>query len=156
MRIELHLGCQAGKHHPCDSGCRLGWRSEGKLLHVERCIGNWPVLHCWPWVGCTSNCVIAESEAKAITKGSVEALHVKHVLEHQTARQFKIEVWTDSSSANRAEHWEVQTFWVQQLVKIGLISLNKVDTLENVRSDKTCATSCSRQVSWNDGFHNSW
>ena len=80
----------------------------------------------------------AESEAKAITKGCTEALYVKHLLE----QPFKIEVWTDSSSAKaimqrlgpgrRAKHLEVQTMWVQQLNKIGLISLNKLNTLENV------------------------
>ena len=78
----------------------------------------------------------------AITKGSVEGLYVKHLLEHQKARAFKIEVWTDSSSAKaimqrlgpgrRAKHVEVQTLWVQQLVKIRLISLNKVDPLEHI------------------------
>ena len=84
----------------------------------------------------------AESEAKAITKGRIEALYVQHLLEHQSARPFKVEVWTDSSSAKaimqrlgpgrRAKHLEVQTMWVQQLAKIGLISLNKLNTLENV------------------------
>ena len=64
----------------------------------------------------------AESEAKAITKGCIEALYVKHLLEHQTARPFKIELWTDSSSAKailqrlgprrRAKHLGVQTMWV--------------------------------------------
>ena len=58
------------------------------------------------------------------------------------ARTFKIEVWTDSSSAKaiiqrlgpgrRAKHLEVQAMWVQQLNKIGLVSLNKLGTLENV------------------------
>ena len=67
-----------------------------------------------------------------------EALYVKHLLEHQTARPFKNKLWTDSSSAEaimqrvapgrRAKHME----WVQQLKKIGLISLNKLGTLENV------------------------
>ena len=67
---------------------------------------------------------------------------MKHLLEHQTARPFKIEVWTDSSSAKaimqrlgtgrRAKPLEVQTMRVQQLIKIGLISLNKLGTLENV------------------------
>ena len=80
----------------------------------------------------------AESEAKAITKGCIEALYVKHLL----ARTFKIEVWTDSSSAKaiiqrigpgrRAKHLEVQTMWVQQLNKLGLISMNKLGTMENV------------------------
>ena len=84
----------------------------------------------------------AESEAKAITKGCIEVLYVKHLLEHQTARTFKIEVWTDSSSAKaiiqrlgpgrRAKHLEVQTMWVQQLNELGLISMNKLGTLENV------------------------
>ena len=84
----------------------------------------------------------AESEAKAITKGFIEAVYVKHLLEHQTARTFKIEVWTDSSSAKaikqrlgpgrRAKHLEVQSMWVQQLKKLGLISMNKLNTLENV------------------------
>ena len=83
----------------------------------------------------------AESEAQAITKGCVEALYVRHLLEHQTARPLKIEAWTDSSSAKaimqrlgpgrRAKHLEVHTLWVQQLSKIGLFSLNKLNTLEN-------------------------
>ena len=82
----------------------------------------------------------AESEVKA--KDCIEALYVKHLLEHQTARTFKIEVWTDSSSAKafiqrlgprcRAEHLEVQTMWVQQLNKLGFISMNKLGTLDNV------------------------
>ena len=92
----------------------------------------------------TGNCSLssAEPEAKAITKGCIEALYVTHLLEHQTARPFKIEVWTDSSSAKaimqrlgperRAKHVEVQAMWFQQLAKIGLISLNRLNTLENV------------------------
>ena len=92
-----------------------------------------------------------------MTKGCIEALYVKHLLEHQTSRPFKIEVWTDNSSG-RAKHLEVQTMWVQQLVKIGFVSLNKVDTLENCADvfDKSRAASCARQVSWNDGLHMSW
>ena len=81
---------------------------------------------------------VPESEAKAITKGCIEALYVKHLLEHQTARTFKIEVWTDAKAiiqrlgpGRRAKHLEVQTMWVQQLNKLGLISLNKLGTLEN-------------------------
>ena len=53
-------------------------------------------------------------------RGCFEALYVRHLLEHrQTARTFKIEVWTDSRSAKaitqrlgpgrRAKHLEVQT-----------------------------------------------
>ena len=96
----------------------------------------------------------AESEAKAITKVCIEELYVKHLMEHRTARPFKFEVWTDSSSANaivqrlgpgrRAKHLEVQTMWVQQLNKIGLISLNKLGTVDK---------SSARQAGRNDGLH---
>ena len=57
-------------------------------------------------------------------------------------RTFKIAIGTDSSSAKaimqrlepgrRAKHLEIHTLRVQQLVKIGLVSFNKVDSLENV------------------------
>ena len=95
----------------------------------------------WPVTQATVSLSSAESEAKAITKGCIEALYVNHLLEHQTARPFKIELWTDSSAkailprlgpGRRAQHVEVQTMWVQQLNKIGLISLNKLGTLEIV------------------------
>ena len=114
------------------------------MLHVWWSVGNRPVLHSSTLVCDTGNsiAIISESKAKANTKGCIEALYVKHLLEHQTARPFKIELWTDSSSAKaimqrlgpgrRAKHLEVQTMWVQLLNKIGLISLNKLCTLENV------------------------
>ena len=41
----------------------------------------------------------------------------------------------------RAKHLEVQTLWVQQLEKIGLISLRKESTLEN------CADVLTKHVS---------
>ena len=81
----------------------------------------------WSVTQATESLSSAESEAKAITKGCIETLSVKHLLEHQTSRQFKIKVWTDSSSAKaimqrrgpgrRAKHLERQTLWVQQLEK---------------------------------------
>ena len=110
----------------------------GGVLAIGPCF----TIRHWSVTQATVSLSSAESEAKAITKGCVEAFYVKHLLEHQTARPFKIEVWTDSSSAKaivqrlepgrRANHLEVQTMWVQQLNKIGLISLNKLNTLENV------------------------
>ena len=112
--------------------------TSGGVLAIGPCF---TVRH-WSVTQATVSLSSAESEAKAITEGCIEALCVKHLLEHQTARPFDIEVWTDSSSANafmqrlgpgrRAKHLEVQTMWVQQLNKIGLISLNKLNTLENV------------------------
>ena len=112
--------------------------TSGGVLAIGPCfiVRHWSVTHA------TVLLSSAESEGKAITKGCVEALYVKHLLEHKNARPFKMKVWTDSSSAKaiierlrsgrRAQHLEVQTLWVQQLEKIGLISLNQLDTLENV------------------------
>ena len=112
--------------------------TSGGVLTIGPCftVRHWSVTQ--PTVSLSS----AESEAKAITKGCVEGLYMKYLLEHHIARPFKIEVWTDSSSAKaimrrlgsrrRAKHLEVPTLWVQQLAKIGLISLNKLNTLENV------------------------
>ena len=112
--------------------------TSGGVLAIGPCF---TVRH-WSVTQATVSLSSAESEAKAITKGCIEALYVKHLLEHQTARKFKIEVWTDSSSAKaiiqrlgpgrRAKHLEVQTMWVEQLNKLGLISMNKLGTLENV------------------------
>ena len=112
--------------------------TSGGVLAIGPCF---TVRH-WSVTQATVTLSSTESEAKAITKGCIEALYVKHLLGHQTARPFEIEVWTDSSSAKavmqrlgplrRAKHLEVQTMWVQQLNKIGLISLNKLGTLENV------------------------
>ena len=57
MCVELPLGCQVGRRHPCDGGCRLGQRPEDKVLNVWRSIGNWPVLHGTSLVGDTGNSV---------------------------------------------------------------------------------------------------
>ena len=112
--------------------------TSGGVLAIGPCF---TVRH-WSVTQATVSLSSAESEAKAITKGCIEALYVKHLLEHQTALTFKIELWTDSTSAKaimqrlgpgrRAKHLEVLTMWVQQLNKIGFISLNKLGTLENV------------------------
>ena len=110
--------------------------TSGGVLAIGPCF---TVRH-WSVTQATVSLSSAESEAKAITKkGCTEALYVKHLLEHQTARPFKNEVWTDSSSVlqrlgprRRAKHLEVQTMWFRQLPKIGFISLNHLNTRENV------------------------
>ena len=112
--------------------------TSGGVLAIDPCF---TVRH-WSVTQATVSLSSAESEATAITKGCIEALYVKHLVEHQTERPFNIEVWTDRSGAKaimqrlgpgrRAKHLEVQAMWVQQLNKIGLISLNKLNTLENV------------------------
>ena len=49
----------------------------------------------------------SKTESKAITNGCIEAFYVKHLLEHQTARTFKIEAWTvprhHTTSSTRAQ-----------------------------------------------------
>ena len=92
--------------------------TSGGVLAIGPCF---TFLH-WSVTQATVSLSSAESEAKAIT--------------------FNIELWTDSSGVKaimqrlepgrRAKHLEVQTMWVQRLNKIGLISLNKLGTLENV------------------------
>ena len=96
----------------------------GGVLAIGPCF----TVRQWSVTQATVSQSSAESEAKEITKGCIEALYVKHLLEHQTARPFKIELWTDCSSAKaimqrlgpgrRGKHFEVQTMWVQQLNKI--------------------------------------
>ena len=99
--------------------------TSGGVLAIGPCF---TVRH-WSVTQATVSLSSPESEAKAIMNGCIEALYVKHLLEHQTARPFKIEVFTDSSSAKAImQRLEVQTMWVQQLAKIGLISLNKLKT----------------------------
>ena len=111
--------------------CVLNFFLVGKLddvIHVTvdadwagdpktRCSTSGLHIRHWSVTQATVSLSSAESEAKAITKGCIEALYVKHLLEHQTARPFKIEVWTDGSSAKaiiqrrgpgrRAKHLEV-------------------------------------------------
>ena len=55
--VELPLGRQVGRRHPCDGGCRLGRRPKDKVLNVWRSVGNWPVLHGTSLVGVTGNSV---------------------------------------------------------------------------------------------------
>ena len=112
--------------------------TSGGILAIGPCF----IVRLWSVTQATVSLSSAESEVKAITQGCVEALYVKHLQENQTARLFKIKVWTDSSSAKaimerlgtgrRAKHLEVETLWVQKLEKIGLIPLNKLDTRANV------------------------
>ena len=132
MCVEFPLGGKAGRHP------KTRCSTSGGVLAIGPCF----TFRHWSVTQATVSLSSAESEAKAITKGCNEAMCVKHLLEHQTARPFKIEVWTDSSSARavmqrlgpgrRAKHLEVQTMWVRQLNKIGVISLNTLNTLENV------------------------
>ena len=112
--------------------------TSGGVLAIGPCF---TVPH-WSVTQGTVSLSSAESEAKAITKGCIEALCVKHLLEHQTARPFKIVV-LDRHQQRRGHH---ATTWTRAqsgtlggsddvgstVEQDGLISLNKLGTLENV------------------------
>ena len=55
MCTEFPLGGKAGRHHPCDRGCRQGWRPKDKVLHVWWSVGNRSVLHSSTLAGDTCN-----------------------------------------------------------------------------------------------------
>ena len=75
------LGGKAGRRYPCDGGCRPGWRpktrcsTSGGVPPIGPCF---TVRH-WSVTQATVSLSSAESEAKAITKGCIEALYVKHL-----------------------------------------------------------------------------
>ena len=78
MCLELPLGYQAGRH-PCDCGSDWAGDPEEKVLHEWRFVGNRSVLPC---SSLSVNKLLnrypqVESEAKAMTKGCIEALYVK-------------------------------------------------------------------------------
>ena len=92
----------------------------------------------------------------------------KHLLEHQTAWTFKIEVWTDNSSAKaiiqrlgpgrRAKHLEVLTLWVStdEQARSHLDEQAGYAGKRGRHDDKTCATRSSGQISRNDGLLIPW
>ena len=61
----------------------------------------------------------AESEAKAITKGCIEALYLKHVLERSAKA-----IMQRLGPGRRAKHLEVQTMWVSTVKSTSPITEN--------------------------------
>ena len=111
--------------------------TSGGVLAIRPCF---TVRH-WSVTQVTVSLSSVESEAKATTKGCIEALYVKHVLEHQTARsklKFGRTAAAPRPSYNVLDQGAEQNTWkcrrcgVQQMNKLGLISMNKLGTLENV------------------------
>ena len=84
MCTELPLGGEAGRRHPCDWAGDIKTRcsTSGGVFAVGPCF---TVRH-WSVTQATVSLSSAESEAKAITKGCIESLNVKHLLEHQTVQ----------------------------------------------------------------------
>ena len=129
------------------------------ISHQEGCVTvEVPTLTLVEEYVATVSLSSAESEAKAITEGCVEAFCVKHLLEHQTARTFKIEVWTDSHVCQGHD----TTSWTRAQSKALGGADDVGSTVEQGRShldeqagyagdcgrhgDKTRATSSTRQV----------
>ena len=142
--IELPLDWEGRRRHPCESGCRLGWRPEDKVLYEWRCVGNRSVLHCSTLVCDTGNCIAFLSFIKG--KGDDKRLHwsvvcetsvsvsdcettQNCVLDRQQQRQGHHCSVVDQGAEQK--HSEVQTLWAHQLVKISLISLSRESTLES-------------------------
>ena len=94
----------------------------------------------WSCTQPTQSLSSGEAETKAVTKGAVEALYLKHLLGQQ-GFEVSVVIHTDASAAlgvfnrlgagKRMKHIEIQNLWVQQLVRNGLVRLVKVSTHEN-------------------------
>ncbi len=102
---------------------------------------NGHILRQWSSTQATPSLSSGDAETKAITKGAVEGLHLKHILSQQ-GREIEIEILSDSSAAlgavrrlgvgKRMKHLEIQHLWIQQLIRNGLVRVGKVSTRVNV------------------------
>ena len=70
MCTEFPFG---GKRHPCDRGCRLGWRTQRQGAPRWRSVGNWPVLHSSTLVCDRGNSIAILSRIRG--QGDHEGLH---------------------------------------------------------------------------------
>ena len=115
-------------------------------------LGGHALKH-WATTQSTVSLSSAEAEVKAVTKGCIEALYVKHLVDQQVpggVGNIGIQAWTDSTGAKgmmhrlgpgkRAKHLEIQNLWVQQVVQNGLITMKKI------RSDVNCADVLTKHV----------
>ena len=133
--------------------------TSGGVLAIGPCF---TVRH-WSVTQATVSLSSAESEANAITKGCIEAVCVKHLLEHQTARPFKIGV-LDGPQQRQSHH---ATAWTRAQSKIlggaddvgSTVGQDRSHLAEQVEyagkcgrsADKTCFKSRTRQAGRNDG-----
>ena len=130
--------------------------SEGVLA-----IGPCFTVRHWSVTQATVSLSSAESEAKAMRKGCIEALYAKHLLEHPASKPFKIEVWTDSSSAKAIVQRlgpgeEVQTTSAAGKDRSHLVEQSGYAGELCRCFDKTRSKSSTQQVRWNGGLHISW
>ncbi len=82
-----------------------------------------------------------ESEFYAIVSGAIEAIFVRTLLAECGINDAKIEVLTDSTSAQqlcartglgRIKHLNIRLLWIQDKIKSGEISIGRVPTQDNL------------------------
>ena len=102
--------------------------------------GKHPLRH-WSNSQATPSLSSTEAECKGITKGCIEGLYIKNML-NEHGHNFELEIQTDSSGAvgmskrlgtgKRAKHLEIQDLWVQHLTRNKVLTLTKISTHDNV------------------------
>ena len=95
------------------------------------------LLKQWSSTQATQSLSSAEAETKALTKGAIEGLYLKHLLEQQ-GFEVEIVIYTDASAAlgaanrlgagKRMKHLEIQDLWIQQLIRRKIVNVLKVST----------------------------
>lgn len=108
--------------------------SGGAVLHCGHLIRHW--CSTQPTLSLSSG----ESEAKAITRGAVEGIYMKHVLEQQ-GYVIEVVIKSDASAAigmltrlgtgKKVRHLEVQHLWLQQVSRQKLVRCEEISTHEN-------------------------
>ena len=98
------------------------------------------LIRHWSSTQATQSLSSAEAETKALTKSSIEALYMKHLLEQQ-GYEVEVVLHSDASAAigasqrlgagKRMKHLEIQDLWIQQLVRNKILIVKKVSTHEN-------------------------
>ncbi|CAE8582362.1 unnamed protein product [Polarella glacialis] len=97
------------------------------------------VLTTWSRTQASVSLSSAEAEYYAITSGAVEAMYVQNLLK-EMRRDLPIRVCTDSSAAKasaerhgvqRMKHMQIRLMFLKNLVKEGVIQMQKVKTDEN-------------------------
>ena len=82
----------------------------------------------------------AESELRAMCKGAIEGIYVKHVME-ELGFELPLRMWTDSTAGRaaatrlgvgRIKHLTIQDLYVQGLVQAKMLQINKVATEHNL------------------------
>ena len=94
----------------------------------------------------------AEAELHAVTSSAAEVLYLRSILleSRLTSGKFHITLHTDSSSGKslamrtgpgkRTRHVELRHFWIQELIKAGLLQIKKIAGVDN------CADSLTKYV----------